>query len=176
MAEHIYESFGRVDVLVNNAGIATSSNVAEMPLAMWEEMISVNLTSVFLCSRAFLSGMLAQGLGRIINVGSQLVLRGAAGIAHYCAAKGAVHAFTKALAREVAGQGITVNAIVPGPTETGMIAGVPEDALEGIRQEVPLGRFAKPEEVAPTAVLLAFDEGGAYYTGSFLNVSGGHMM
>lgn len=161
---------------MNNAGIATGSNVAEMSLAMWEEMLSVDLTSVFLCSRAVMRAMLDQGSGRIVNVGSQLGLRGSPGVAHYCAAKGAVHAFTKSLAREVAGQGIIVNAIAPGPTETDILASIPADALEEIRQEVPLGRFARPEEIAPTAVLLASERGGAYYTGSVLNVSGGHVM
>jgi 3-oxoacyl-[acyl-carrier protein] reductase len=166
---------GRVDVLVNNAGIASSSDVAEMSLATWAETIAIDLTGVFLCSRAVLPGMLERGSGRIVNVGSQLGLRGAPALAHYCAAKGGVHAFTKALAREVAGSGITVNAIAPGPIDTEILQSVDPETMVGILAEIPLGRLGRVEEIAPTAVLLASDE-GAYYTGSVLNVSGGHVM
>jgi 3-oxoacyl-[acyl-carrier protein] reductase len=96
-------------------------------------------------------------------------------MAHYCAAKGGVHGFTRAVAREVAQHGITVNVIAPGPTETDMLRTDPKDWLDRKLAELPLGRFAKPEEIAPTAVLLASD-GGAYYTGATLNVSGGDVM
>lgn len=175
MVEETLTALGRIDVLVNNAGIATSAEVVDMPLAQWEETLAVDLTGVFLCSRAVLPTMIEQGSGRIVNIGSQLGLRGAASLAHYSAAKGGVHAFTKALAREVARHGITVNAIAPGPIDTELVAGLDEETMAAILAEIPLGRLGRVEEIAPTAVLLASDE-GAYYTGSVLNVSGGHVM
>jgi 3-oxoacyl-[acyl-carrier protein] reductase len=175
MVEEVLSAFERVDVLVNNAGVATTGEVTKLSLARWEETLAVDLTGVFLCSRAVLPAMIAQGSGRIVNIGSQLGLRGAPGLAHYSAAKAGVHGFTKALAREVARHGITVNAIAPGPVETELVAGLPEETMAEIRSEIPLARFARVEEIAPTAVLLASDE-GAYYTGSVLNVSGGHVM
>ncbi len=175
MVEEALAAFGRIDVLVNNAGIATTAEVVDMPLAQWEETLAVDLTGVFLCSRAVLPSMIEQGFGRIVNIGSQLGLRGAASLAHYSAAKAGVHGFTKALAREIAPYGITVNAIAPGPIETDILAGIPEETIEAIRREIPLGRIGRVEEIAPTAVLLASDD-GAYYTGSVVNVSGGHVM
>ncbi len=167
---------GGVDVMVNNAGIATAAFVVDMPLRQWQQMIDIDLTSVFLGCRAVLPAMIAQKSGRIINTGSQLGLCGAPALAHYCAAKGGVHALTKSIALEVGQYGITVNAIAPGPTETAILSDIPADGLEEIRGQTALKRFGKPEEIAPTAVLLASDVGGAYYTGSVLNVSGGHVM
>lgn len=167
---------GRVDVLCNNAGIATASAVKDMTLAMWQQMIDVDLTSVFLGCRAILPTMLAQDYGRIINTGSQLGLKGSPGIAHYCAAKGGVHLLTKSLAYEVAETGIRVNAIAPGPTDTAILRDIPAEELEGIRSEVPLKRFARVEEIVPTVVLLASEDGGGYYHGAVMNISGGHVM
>ncbi len=175
LVEQVVATHGRIDVLVNNAGIASSAEVADMSLARWAETIAVDLTGVFLCSRAVLPGMIERRSGRIVNVGSQLGLRGAPALAHYCAAKAGVHGFTKALAREVAAHGITVNAIAPGPIDTDILASIDEETMAGILAEIPLGRLGRVEEIAPTAVLLASDE-GAYYTGSVLNVSGGHVM
>jgi 3-oxoacyl-[acyl-carrier protein] reductase len=175
LVQTVEERHGRIDVLVNNAGIATSAEVAEMPLAMWAETIAVDLTGVFLCCRAVLPGMIARGSGRIVNIGSQLGLRGAPALVHYSAAKAGVHGLTKALAREVARHGITVNAIAPGPVDTEILAGIDDETMAGILAEIPLGRLGRVEEIAPTAVLLASDE-GSYYTGSVLNVSGGHVM
>jgi 3-oxoacyl-[acyl-carrier protein] reductase len=175
LARTVEERHGRIDVLVNNAGIATSARVAEMSLAMWAETIAVDLTGVFLCCRAVLPGMIARGAGRIVNIGSQLGLRGAPALVHYSAAKAGVHGLTKALAREVAPHGITVNAIAPGPIDTEILAGIDDETMAGILAEIPLGRLGRVEEIAPTAVLLASDE-GSYYTGSVLNVSGGHVM
>jgi 3-oxoacyl-[acyl-carrier protein] reductase len=146
-----------------------------MSLAMWAETIAVDLTGVFLCCRAVLPGMIARGAGRIVNIGSQLGLRGAPALVHYSAAKAGVHGLTKALAREVAPHGITVNAIAPGPIDTEILAGIDDETMAGILAEIPLGRLGRVEEIAPTAVLLASDE-GSYYTGSVLNVSGGHVM
>jgi len=166
---------GKIDILCNNAGIATASSVEEMDLDLWKQMIDVDLTSVFLGCRAVLPTMLKQDYGRIINTGSQLGLRGAPNVAHYCAAKGGVHALTKSLAYEVAETGIRVNAIAPGPTETKMLGDLPAATIEAIRQEVPMKRFARVEEIVPTVVLLASENGGGYYHGAVMNVSGGHV-
>jgi 3-oxoacyl-[acyl-carrier protein] reductase len=175
MVERVLADLGRIDILVNNAGIDTISTVVEMPLAMWQQMMDVNLTSVFLCTKAVLPTMIAQRSGRIINMGSQLGLEGTDRMVHYCAAKAGVHGFTKALAYELAPHNINVNAIAPGPIETPLLDSIPEDWLEKKKASIPLGRFGRVEEVTPTAVLLASD-GGSYYTGATLNVSGGDVM
>ena len=175
MVETTLAEFGGIDVLVNNAGIDTVGEIVSMPFEQWQEMIDVNLTSVFRCTKAVLPTMIAQRFGRIINIGSQLALAGTDTMVHYCAAKAGVHGFTRALARELAPYGVTVNVIAPGPIETDLLREIPADWLERKRAEIPLGRFGRVEEVAPTAVLLASD-GGAYYTGSTLNVSGGDVM
>ena len=169
------EELGGLHILVNNAGIDTVSKLVDMPLEQWQEMIDVNLTSVFLCTRAALPTMIEQGWGRIISIGSQLGLIGADTMVHYCAAKAGVHGFSRALAYEVAPHNITVNAIAPGPIDTDLLRSIPQNWLDRKKAEVPLGRFGKVEEIAPTAVLLASD-GGAYYTGATMNVSGGDAM
>jgi 3-oxoacyl-[acyl-carrier protein] reductase len=166
---------GGLDILVNNAGVCSTAPVVELTLEEWRRVIDTDLTSVFLCTRAVLPTMIDQRSGRIINIGSQLALNGADLMAHYCAAKSGVHGFTRAVAREVAPHNITVNVIAPGPTDTPLLRADPEDWLARKLTELPLGRFATPEEIAPTAVLLASD-GGAYYTGATLNISGGDVM
>ena len=168
-------AYGRIDVLVNNAGVAPFKPITEITLDDWNHVIATDLTGTFICTRAVLTSMLANRSGRIINIGSQLGLIGAAQMAHYCAAKSGVHGFTKALAREVAAAGITVNAVAPGPVITPALERSQADLLEDIRKEVPLKRFAEASEIAPTVVLLASD-GGSYYTGAVVNVSGGHAM
>ena len=173
--EHLRREWGRIDVLVNNAGIAPFQSITDMSLDDWNQVINADLTSVFLCSRAVLPAMIKSRSGSIINLGSQLGLIGASQMAHYCAAKSGIHGFTKALAREVAPAGIRVNVIAPGPTETPSLTEAPREPLDQLKTQIPLSRFATPEEIAPTAVLLASDE-GSYYTGSILNVSGGHAM
>jgi 3-oxoacyl-[acyl-carrier protein] reductase len=167
---------GPIDVLVNNAGILTESHVVEMSPAMWDEMMAVNLRSVFLCSRRALPGMIERGFGRIINIASQQGQRGDLGLAHYSAAKAGVIGFTRSLAREVGTLGITANCIAPGPVETRMNASVQPERAERLRARLPLERFGRPDEVAPTAVLLASDPGGNLYTGQTLGPNCGDVM
>ena len=175
LVDETLSRFGRIDVLVNNAGIAASSTLVETDLDEWNRILAVDLTGVFLCSRAVTPTMIAQGGGAIVNIGSQLGLRGAPNLAAYCAAKAGVHGLTKALARELAPHGIRVNAVAPGPVDTDILADVDPETMAGILAEIPLGRVARVEEIAPVVVLLA-SEGGAYFTGSVVNVSGGHVM
>jgi 3-oxoacyl-[acyl-carrier protein] reductase len=173
--DHAAQAFGRVDTLVNNAGIDTVSTVAEMPVALWDEMIRVNLRSVFLCTHAVLPGMMERRFGRIINISSQLAHKGAPQMAHYCAAKAGVIGFTRALAYEVAPYNITVNAIAPGPIDTALFRNLPEEWRARKLAEIPLGRPGTVDEIAPTAVLLASAD-GSYYLGATLNPNGGDVM
>jgi 3-oxoacyl-[acyl-carrier protein] reductase len=161
--------------LVNNAGIDTTSPVVSMPLAMWDDMMRVNLRSVFVCCQAVLPGMIQRRFGRIINISSQLAHKGAPEMAHYAAAKAAVLVFTRSLAYEVARDNITVNAICPGPIDTDLYRALPEDWRRRKMAEVPLGRPGTVDEIAPTALLLAADD-GAYYVGASLNPNGGDVM
>ncbi|MFO1349331.1 MAG: 3-oxoacyl-ACP reductase family protein [Gammaproteobacteria bacterium] len=171
----VQRAFGRIDVLVNNAGIDTTSTVVEMPTAMWDEMMAVNLRSIFLCTREVLPGMIARKWGRIISTSSQLAHKGAAEMAHYAAAKAGVIGFTRSLAYEVAKDGITVNAICPGPVDTELFRNIPEDWRRRKLAELPLGRAGRVDEIAPTAVLLASDE-GSFFIGASLNPNGGDYM
>jgi 3-oxoacyl-[acyl-carrier protein] reductase len=168
-------ALGRIDILVNNAGIDTTSIVAEMDTAMWDQMMAVNLRSVFLCTRAVLKPMIARKFGRIINIASQLGHKGAPEMAHYAAAKAGVIGFTKSLAYEVARDGVTVNAICPGPIDTELFRGLPEEWRKRKLNELPIGRAGQVEEIAPTAILLASEE-GAYYVGVTMNPNGGDVM
>ncbi|MBJ7288679.1 SDR family NAD(P)-dependent oxidoreductase [Williamsia sp.] len=167
---------GRIDVLVTSHGILTQSPMQDMPLRQWDETIAVDLTSVFLLARAVLPGMLARSDGRIINVASQLGIKGGASLAHYAAAKAGVIAMTKSLALEVSARGVLVNAIAPGPIETPMVDGIDEDWKRAKRAELPLGRFGTADEVAPTAVLLASNPGGNLFVGQVLGPNSGDVM
>ncbi len=168
-------ALGRIDILVNNAGIDTNAPVVGMKLAMWDDMIRVNLRSVFLCSKAVLPGMIERKFGRIINIASQLAYKGAPEMAHYAAAKAGVLAFTRSLAYEVAADNITVNAIAPGPIETDLYRAIPAAWRRRKMSEVPLGRPGTVDEVAPAALLLAADD-GAYYVGACISPNGGDVM
>lgn len=169
------EDLGRIDILVNNAGIDTTSVVAEMGTEMWDQMIAVNLRSVFLCSRAVLKPMIERKFGRIINIASQLGHKGAPEMAHYAAAKAGVIGFTRSLAYEVARDGVTVNAICPGPIDTALFRALPQDWVKRKLSELPIGRAGTVDEIAPTAVLLASEE-GSYYIGATMNPNGGDVM
>jgi 3-oxoacyl-[acyl-carrier protein] reductase len=168
-------ALGDADILVNNAGISTYATVLDMTTEQWDEMIRVNLRSMFLCSRVVLPTMLANKWGRIINLSSNLGHSGGAFQAHYAAAKAGVLGFTRALAREVARDGITVNALCPASVDTPMTVGVPKEWFDAFFDRQPLGRFARVDEIAPTAVLLA-SNAGAYYTGVSMNMNGGDVM
>lgn len=173
--KHAERALGSIDVLVNNAGISDSALLVDLSVEAWDRMIAVNLRSVFLCTRAVLPGMISRRWGRIISTSSQLAHKGGRELAHYCGAKAGVLGFTRALAYEVAQYGITVNTICPGPIETDMSATLSEEWRARKRAELPLERFGTVEEIAPTAVLLASDE-GSYYTGASLNPNGGDVM
>ena len=170
------EVLGRIDVLVNAAGILTQAPLVEMPLAQWQQTIDVDLTGVFLMCRYVVPGMVARRRGRVVNIASQLALKGGASLTHYSAAKAGVLGLTKALALEVAPHGVLVNAIAPGPVETPLVDGIDEGWKAAKRAELPLGRFGRPEEIAPTAVLLASSPGGDLYTGQTLGPNSGDVM
>ncbi|SEH01142.1 3-oxoacyl-[acyl-carrier protein] reductase [Nonomuraea solani] len=167
---------GRIDILVNSAGILTEAPLAEMEPRVWSETIAVDLTGVFLCCRYVVPGMIERRWGRIINIASQLGIKGGRSLTHYAAAKAGVIGLTKSLALEVAEHNVLVNAIAPGPVETPMVAGITEEWKSAKRAELPLGRFGRPEEVAPTAVLLATDPGGNLYVGQTLGPNSGDVM
>lgn len=171
----IVDALGEIDVLVNNAGMDTTCPVETMPIDMWDRMIAVHLKGTFLCTRAVLPAMRKRKWGRIISLSSQLAHKGAPTMAHYCAAKAGIMGFTRALAHEVAADGITVNCLNPGPIDTPLLRAIPQDWLENKIKELPIGRFGRVEEVAPAALLLASDE-GAYFVGASLNMNGGDYM
>jgi 3-oxoacyl-[acyl-carrier protein] reductase len=166
---------GDIDILVNNAGIDTTSTVVEMPTDLWDEMIRIHLRGAFLCTRAVLPGMLRRRHGRIINISSQLAHKGAAEMAHYAAAKAGIIGFTRSLAYEVAEHNVTVNAIAPGPVDTDLFRKIPEHWRSRKLAEIPMHRAGTVDEIAPTALLLASEEGG-YYLGATLNPNGGDVM
>lgn len=171
----VLAAFGQIDILVNNAGIDTTSQVAVMPTALWDDMMRVNLRSVFLCTRAVLPGMIERKWGRIISISSQLAHKGAADMAHYAAAKAGVLGFTRSLAYEVARDGVAVNAICPGPVDTELFRNIPEDWRKRKLAELPIGRAGRVDEIAPAAVLLASEE-GSFFIGASMNMNGGDYM
>lgn len=170
------QELGAIDVLVNSAGLLTESPLEDMSLAMWMETITVDLTGVFLCSREVVKEMRANKWGRIINISSQLGIKGGTGLAHYSAAKAGVIGMSKALALEVAADNVLVNCIAPGPIETPLVDGISEEWKAAKRRGLPLGRFGTPGEVAPTALLLASDPGGNLFVGQTLGPNSGDVM
>jgi 3-oxoacyl-[acyl-carrier protein] reductase len=167
------EKFGRVDVLVNNAGITRDTLLLRMKPEDWQAVIDLNLTGVFLCTKAVSKGMLKQRSGRIINIASVAGQMGNPGQANYSAAKAGVIGFTKTVAKELASRGITVNAVAPGFIATDMTNDLKS---EEILKYIPLGRYGEPEEVAGMVRFLAADSAAAYITGQVFNVDGGMVM
>ncbi|MCX5962982.1 MAG: 3-oxoacyl-[acyl-carrier-protein] reductase [Cyanobacteria bacterium] len=167
------EKFGRIDVLVNNAGITRDTLLLRMKLEDWQAVIDLNLTGVFLCTRAVSKIMLKQKSGRIINITSVAGQMGNAGQSNYSASKAGVIGFTKTVARELAPRAITVNAVAPGFIATDMTDGL---KAEGILQMIPLARYGQPEEVAGMIQFLASSPAAAYITGQVFNVDGGMVM
>jgi 3-oxoacyl-[acyl-carrier protein] reductase len=168
------EKWGRVDVLVNNAGITRDTLLLRMKLEDWQAVIDLNLTGVFLCTRAVSKLMLKQRSGRIINIASVAGLMGNPGQANYSAAKAGVIGFTKTVAKEMASRGVTVNAVAPGFIQTDMTADLSN--TEEILKYIPLGRYGQPEEIAGAIRFLAADPAAAYITGQVLTVDGGMVM
>jgi 3-oxoacyl-[acyl-carrier protein] reductase len=168
--------FGRLDIFVNNAGVATYRPFVESPPDSWDEVIGVNLQGTLLCTYAALPGMIRRRSGRIVNISSEFGVAGAAGFAVYSAAKGAVIAFTKALAREVGPHGITVNAVAPGPIVTDMnrTRYTPEE-WERRAERMPVGRVGEPQDVAHAVLFLASEEAG-FTTGQVVMPNGGEVM
>ena len=167
------EKFQRVDILVNNAGITRDTLLLRMKLEEWQAVIDINLTGVFLCTKAVSKIMLKQRSGRIINIASVAGQMGNPGQANYSAAKAGVIGFTKTVAKELSSRGITVNAVAPGFIVTDMTSDI---KAEGILQYIPLGRFGQPEEIAGMVRFLASDPAAAYITGQVFNVDGGMVM
>jgi len=175
LVELSLQRFGRLDVLVNNAGIATAARIEEMPVSMWDQMLAINLRSVFLCTHFVLPIMYKQNYGKIISTASQLAYKGAAGIAHYCAAKAAIIAFTRSLAHEIGTRDINANCVAPGATETRLLASVGSETIETIKAAIPKGRLATVDDIAPAYVFLASDE-SRHFVGQCLSPNGGDVM
>lgn len=172
MAERLESSGMLPDILVNNAGKAHYGMLADVTEEEWDEVMAVNLKGTFLCSQIFMPYMVSQRYGRIINVSSVWGISGASCEVAYSASKGGVNAFTKALAKELAPSGVTVNAVAPGAVNTAMLNNLQEEELRMLEEEIPAGRLASPDEVASLVYFLALPESG-YITGQVISPNGG---
>jgi len=167
---------GNIDILVNNAGITRDSIFKRMTERDWNEVINTNLNSVFNVTRQVIDGMVDRGWGRIVNISSVNAIKGQFGQTNYSAAKAGMAGFSKALAQEVVKKGVTVNTVSPGYVETDMVKAIRADVRQQIVDSIPMGRLAKPEEIAAVVAFLASEEAG-YITGANISVNGGmHMM
>lgn len=174
--DSIAEELGGVDILVTAAGILDEKPFSEMTEEDFDRTIEIDLKGVFLAGRWSLPHMKRRGGGRIINIASQLGIKGGTGLVHYVAAKAGVIGMTKAMALELASDNILVNAIAPGPIDTPLLNGVTDEWKKAKQSELPLGRFGTPAEIAPTALLLASSPGGDIYVGQTLGPNSGDVM
>ena len=170
--KRVFDANGKIDILINNAGITNDSTLKKMTPEQWQSVIDINLTGTFYCTKAVNQYMVEAGWGRIINVSSVVGLYGNFGQTNYVATKAGVIGMTKTLCRELGKKGVTVNAVAPGFIATDMVAKMPEDVLAGMVAKVPVGRLGKPEDIANAFCFLASDE-AAYVNGAVLSVDGG---
>jgi len=171
-ARKIIDSYGRIDVLVNNAGITRDATLLKMTEDQWQQVLNVNLTGVFNCTRAVAPFMVERGSGKIINTSSVVALYGNFGQSNYVATKSGVIGLTKVWARELGRKGINVNAVAPGFIETEMVRTVPEKILQMIKERTPIGRLGRPEDIANAYLFFASDESN-FINGAVLTVDGG---
>jgi len=175
LVAHIKARYGRIDVLVNNAGVTYDSSLKKMTPQQWQQSIDTNLTGVFNITQNVLQMMLSKNYGRIINISSINGRKGQFGQTNYAATKSALYGFSKSLALEVAKYGITVNTISPGYTKTPMLDTVKQEIIDAIIADIPIGRLAEPEEIAAGVAFLASPE-ASFITGANIDINGGQYM
>ena len=175
MVHFIVSLYVHLDIFVNYVGITLDTTLRKMDKQQWDDVMETNLDSVFNVTRPAIEGMIARGYGRIVNISSINAQKGQIGQTNYAAAKAGMHAFTKALAQEVAGKGITVNTVSPGYIATEMVMAVPEKIREKIIAQIPAGRLGRPEEIAAGVAYLLSEE-AAFVTGADLSINGGQYM
>jgi 3-oxoacyl-[acyl-carrier protein] reductase len=175
MADHVLKEWGKIEILVNNAGVTRDGLLVRMKEEDWTLVLQVNLNGTFHCTKAVIQAMSRQRYGRIVNIASIVGVMGNAGQANYAASKAAVIGFTKTVAREYASRQVTANAVAPGFIDTAMTQGLPAEVRDGLLKQIPLSRLGQPSDVAEAVRFLASEEAG-YITGQVLHVNGGMLM